>query len=204
MWRELKASKKAHCRRKRKNFNEIGIHNKYFKDNIFIKIKNILFSNITECGNSLIYQIYDGKIGVGRFIKIIKKLNQKQIINSKGDKELLNKKLEIILSDNISGKYTNYETNHNKILIQRLLNEEDLEKRKKFKNFFSLSFLDCIMHFRGDKFFEELKGLKSLDIVIKKFDEDKEYAELFRYYVFHFEEIITKKKSRKRYKKKEI
>ena len=29
------------------------------------------------------------------------------------------------------------------------------------------------MHFRGDKFIEELEGLKSLDIAITKFNDDK-------------------------------
>lgn len=196
-----KVEEKTHYGRKTKQSNELGIHTKYFKDNIFIKIKNILFSALREWGNSIIFQIYDGNIGVGRFIKILKKINQKQIKDCKGDKKLLNKNLEEILSDDISGRYSNYDRNHNKILIQKLLNEEDLEKRKKFKKFFSLNFLDCLMHFRGDKFYEELQGLKTLDSVISKFDDDKDYKELFTYYVFHFEEIIMKKRSRKKYKK---
>ena len=58
------------------------------------------------------------------------------------------------------------------------------------------------MHFRGDKFLEELKGLNSLESVLTKFDDDKDYQNLFRYYVFHFEEIIRQKKSRKNYGKK--
>ena len=71
--KKRKIKNKKHCGRKRKQSDEIGIHNKYFKDNIFIKIKCILFANITICANELIYEVYDGKIGVGIFIKMLKK-----------------------------------------------------------------------------------------------------------------------------------
>lgn len=54
------------------------------------------------------------------------------------------------------------------------------------------------MHFRGSKYFHELEGLECLDnIISEKFEDDKEYSELFRYNVNHFEEIIRGKRQRK-------
>ena len=37
-----------------------------------------------------------------------------------------------------------------KLLVEKLLNENDIEKRKTFENIFSLTFLECIKHIRGE------------------------------------------------------
>ena len=189
-------SKKCFLGRKKKNSNEIGAHSKYCQDNIIKKIKSFLLYFLKIFINSLIYKIYNGDIGKGIFIKELKIINQRQIIDSKNDKEFIYKTLKDIFSDNISKKYTYYLPQHNKNLIEKLLNEEDYEKRVIFQKLFYLTFLDCLMYFRGDKKLQQLDGLKTIDEINKDFDDDLEYLELFKYYVIHFEEIIMKKRKR--------
>ena len=186
--------------RKRKNSNSIGIHNKYSEDNILRKIKSTLLSYLFNFINFSIYNIYKGNIKKGLFKRELKKINQSQVVDTRANKEFLHKTLKDIFSDNISPKYTYYSNDYNRKLIEELLNESDYEKRIKFKNLFSLTFLDCLMHFRGNKNFEELKGFESFNKYREKFEDDEEYLNLFDYYISHFEEIIIKKRHRNRKK----
>ena len=182
--------------RKRKNSNEIGKHNKYSQDNIIRKIKTILLSILSSFINSFIYKIYDGNIGKGVFIKELKKLNQRQIIDSKNNKLFLKKTLQDIFSDDISRKFTNYLPKHNKNVINNLINDEDPNKRRSFQHLFSLTFLECLMHFRRSKDIPQLRGLKLFNDIRKDYEDDLEYVNLLDYYIFNFEEIIMRKRQR--------
>ena len=197
----IKTKNKQHKKklgRKKKSSNEQGKHTKYSEDNILRKIKTTIIAYLYNFLNSTIYNIYSGKVGKGIMIKQLKKLNQKQIIDSIKNKVFLNKNLEHIFSEDISNKYSNYSYDHNKKVIKGLLNEEDEEKRVIFAKIFSLNFLDCLMHFRGSKYIPELKGLVSFDdITVEKFAGDQEYFDLFKYYIYNYEEIIMKKRNRK-------
>ena len=184
--------------RKRKNSKDKGIHNKYSEDNILRKIKSTLLSYLYNFINFSIYTIYEGNIKKGLFKRELKKINQSQVVDTRTNKEFLHKTLKEIFSENISTKYSYYSNDYNRNLIEELLNESDYEKRMKFKNLFSLTFLDCLMHFRGNKIFDELKGLESFNKYKKKFEDDEEYLDLFDYYISHFEEIINKKRHRNR------
>jgi hypothetical protein len=186
--------------RKSKNSKDIGIHNKYSEDNILRKIKSTLLSYLYNFINFSIYTIYEGNIKKGLFKRELKKINQSQVVDTRTNKEFLHKTLKEIFSDNISTKYSYYSNDYNKNLIEELLNESDYEKRIKFKRLFSLTFLDCLMHFRGNKIFDELKGLESFNKYKEKFEDDEEYLYLFEYYISHFEEIIIKKRHRNRKK----
>ena len=125
-------------------------------------------------------------------------MNQSQILNSTGNKIFLYKNLETIFSEDISNKFSNYSYDHNKNVIKGLLREEDEEKRVKFERLFSLTFLDCLMHFRGSKYIPELELLGTLDdITAEKFGDDQEYFDLFKYYIYNYEQIIMNKKNRK-------
>ena len=186
--------------RKRKNSEEKGIHNKYCEDNILRKIKSTILLHLLEFLNSVIYNIYNGKIGKGLFKKELKKLNQSQIVDMKNNQLFLNKTLKEIFSDEISTKYSNFPGNQNKKIIEGLLNEKDLEKRNKFQSLFSLTFLDCLEHFRGTKTLTDLEGFEKYDNHEEKFWDDKEYLRLFKYYISNFENIIRKKKHRNKRK----
>ena len=198
---EDNSTTKKNLGRKRKSSNEIGEHNKYSEDNLIRKIKSFVLSYLSNFINCFICKVY-GNIGEGIFKKELKKMNQKQIIDTKNNKEFLCKTLKDIFSEYISRKYNNYPKEHNRNLIQKLLNEEDEDKKEKFKNLFSLTFLDCLMHIRGSKYLKELEGLESYDNMFKQFENDKEYFALLNHCIFNFEIIIMRKRKRKISKKK--
>ena len=179
------------CGRKAKESKEPGFHNKYSDDNITRKIKSKTFKKIINYINSIINNKKKKKLLY---------LSSFQVKKSKVDynKKLLSKTLEEILSNNISGKYTNYEPQHNKYIIEELLKEEDKEKRIFYKSLFNLTLLDCIKHLRRDIFIKELKGLGTLDDMIQEFHEEIEYKKMFRYYFLNFEKKINEKKGRNR------
>lgn len=131
--------------RKRKNSNETGEHNKYSQDNIIRKIKTIVLSYLLIFINKFINNIYKGNIGKGKKIKELKKMNPEQI-KILGNKKFLYKNLKDIFSEHISTKYTSLDLDHNKILIEKLINEKDSDKKIKFEKLFSLTFVDCLNH----------------------------------------------------------
>ena len=190
-----KDKKKSKLGRKKKNSNEVRKHTKYSTDNIFKKIKSSILELLYPHINKKIVNVYNGNIGHGIFKKILLKIKQDQILNSKDDDIFMNKKIKEILSDDISNRFSNHLKEHNKNLIEQLLNEEDEEKRKIFQNLFELTFIDCLEHFRGTKYFSQLQGLETLNEYCKKFENDEDYLKLFRHYVNNFEnEILRKRK----------
>ena len=125
-------------------------------------------------------------------------MNQSQIINSKYNREFLNKSLKEIFSEDVSTKYTNYKPGHNRRIIKDLLDEKNLDKQTLFINLFDLKFLDCVKHIRGENQNNLLNGLASLDDLCGKFENDEEYLEFFRYYTNNLETIIENKRRRNR------
>ena len=194
--KEKEKMKKCLLGRKKKDSNEPGKHNKFSEDNIIKKIKSNLLLILLKFINIEIDKIYKGNIGHGIFQKHLLKINQNQVIISKNNKQFLTKTLKDIFSDDISTKYSFFSVSHNRELIQALLNENDEEKRIKFNKLFNLTFIDCLKHFRGSVFIEELSGLGSLDSLLKKFEGDKEYLHDFKFYCLNLEDVIQKKKNR--------
>ena len=191
---------KALLGRKKKNSKIKGKHNKYSGDNIIKKIKSNLLANLAKLINIRIRKIYNNNIGEGITKKQLLKMNQGQVVNTKDNVLFLNKTLKEIFSHDISTKYLSYSISHNRDLIRELINDIDEEKRSKFKKLFNLTFLDCLKHFRGNVYIEELQGLESLDIFLEKFEDDEEYLHLFKYYILNLEEILKRKRNRKNQK----
>ena len=169
-------------------------HSKYSTDNIIIKIKSYFLIYLSNFINKLINNKYNGNIGHEILQKQLLKIDIKKF-SSKDDKQLLNKTLEIIFSENISGIYKQYNKEHNKILIKKLLKEEDEEKRECFKKLFNLTFIECLNHLRGSEIIKELFGLGPLDNFLNLFEDDTDYQENVKYCINNFEEIIGKKRS---------
>jgi len=190
-------------------------HDKFTDGNARRKLKRIIFTHLLKYINMQIKIKYNGKIGKGLSKKELHILNQAQIANSNitFNKALLNKTLYDIFSDKISSRITNYPEDHNKVIIERLINEKDTEKRIYFKNLFNLTFLECLEYLRGDKYFEQLNGLELFSEFkeikqdyLKKYDDGEEYVKLLKYYLKEYEIIINKKiprESSKRKNKKE-
>ena len=154
--------------------------------------------------NDKIKKIYNGNIGNGLFKKELQRLNQSQKsdVTINFDKNFLEQTLGNIFSVKISGRFTNFPLNHNKLLIEKLMNEKDEDKKIYFNNLFNITFRQCLQHFRGDYYFKELEGLKCFneikyDILKQCTKDGEEYIETLDYYLKNFEEIINNKKPRK-------
>jgi hypothetical protein len=202
---ELKSNliiKKKKVGRKRKLDYEDN--HKITNDNMIRKCKHLVINNCIEFLNFQIKKIYHNNIGEGILIMKILDINQIQKSDNKleSTKLFLNKKLSEIFSVDISSKYTSFLPDHNKILISRLLNEEDIEKREKFQKIFNLTFADCIQLFLGNNNkYIEFEGFPVLDEIKDELNEDNEYLEKIKNFLLNFEDIIKHKKPRKRNKK---
>ena len=183
--------------RKRKDSPTKGKHNKYSNDNLYRKVKSNLLNILYEFINSKIKEEYKNipKYNVKK--NILRKIEQKQIVNSNiaFNQNFLSTTLRKIFSVEISHKYKcNY--NHNENLINYLIDEQN-EKREKFASLFDLTFLDCINHFRGTKYFQELNGMMTYGEFKEKYKDDNDYIKSMDYIVNNYETIIMNKKSRK-------
>ena len=191
--------------RKKKQYEGLGLHNKFSDDNIIRKVKNVILQNTMTFINSKIKNIYEYKNNKFSKEKKLLKMKQNQPISSRVDynKDFLEKTLGEIFSEGTSSKYTQYPLERNKKLIESLINDEDEKNGAIFNDIFNLTFLDCLSHFRGSKIIEELEGLNNLKDFLKnaKIIKDKEYCTILNYFVNNFEKIIMDKKSRIKSKK---
>ena len=89
-------------------------------------------------------------------------INQKQISDASSlfNKEFLNKSLKYIFSENISTSNKTLSLNFNKLVIEKLINDQEESKRVYFQILFSLTFFQCLRHFIGEQQINEL-NLKS-------------------------------------------
>jgi hypothetical protein len=167
-------------------------------DNLVRKAKKVIFNSILEYDNYIIAKAYNYNIGQGINTKKLFKINYSQIKNTQTDfnKKLLNTPQKDIFSSNITTKYSNFPSDHNKILINKLLEEEDLEKREIFNNLFNITLLEFIQHLIGQKKKEELQGLDSLyKKQLIEMKNHKEYEEL-KNTINDYEKIFEDKKPR--------
>lgn len=189
--------------KKEENLKKFGLkfHNNYSVDNILRKIKTILLSSLIEFINSKISQVYKSQINKGILKKELKYFKQSNISNIEEKKAFIYKNLKDIFSIDLNSKFTNFIKTHNRIIVNELLNEKDVEKRKSFEKLFNLNFLECLDHFSGKKYIKELDGLKTLNEIFKEFEKEQEYFDLVKKCAFDFETILLKKKKRIRKKK---
>ena len=188
------------------NDNIKTTHDKFSDDNIRKKCKNMILKYSLEFINKMIKVKYNNNIGQGKFKKELKILNQNDKIKSTVniDRTFLDKSLKDIFSENISSRFNNYPSTHNKELIESLINEIDDEKRIYFNKLFNLTFFDCLKCFIDDMIFtNELNGFKKFSSIkgIIEQKQGKEYVDLLLYYFKNFKEIINNKKPRKMNKK---
>ena len=105
---------------------------------------------------------------------------QWQVSNSpiKFNQDFINKTVGDVFSENISGGESDFPKNQNQLIIQRLMNEKDEEKRMYFNILFNLTFIQCLYHFIGKANISKLDGLKQFKEtkkeIIKKYPDDGE------------------------------
>ena len=210
-----KNSYKKRGRRKKKENEDIEkseqkIHTKFSDDNMRKKCKNIVLKYALKSINEKIKEKYKNNIGHGKFKKELKILNQKNKVKSTVDvdKSLLDKTLKEIFSDNISNKSYNFPKNHNKTIIESLINEEDEEKRKYFNNLFNITFIEFLNYFIGNETctinnINLLNGFKDFSSIKEKLiqNQGEEYVNMMIFYLQNFKELINKKRPRKTIKK---
>ena len=196
-----------------KNENEESeqkIHSKFSNDNLTKKCKNIVLKSALESINKKIEEKYKNNIGFGKFNKKLQILNQENKVKStaKDDKLFLHKTLKEIFSDNISSRLYNYSENHNKVIIESLINDEDEEKRIYFNNLFNITFLEYLNYFmssetcnlNNNSILYEFKDFSFIkDSLIQINGED--YVNALIEYLKNYEKIINKKRSRNSKKK---
>ena len=192
---EKKVSKKDNKEKK---------HTKYDDDNMRRKCKHLILDSVFNHINHMIRKLYNNNIGQGILAKQLRTLNQTQKSegNIKFNQEFLYKNIGEIFSDKISGRITNSPPYINKCIIQNLLNEKDRAKNIYFNNLFSLTFFECLEHFRGTKYFPELDGMDNLKKKLDEYRNDADYASNIDYYINTYEIILNNKKSRKKRQKK--
>lgn len=189
--------------RKKKDDTSKRNHNKFTDDNVRRKCKHLVLNCVKDFINEKIKFLYNDDIGNSIFKKQLLSFNKEQKFNAtiEYNKLFLYKKLKEIFSETISTRFTNYDSNHNKILIEKLENDRDEYKSQYFKRLFNFTFIDCVKHFRRIHYFKELDGMKCFDEVKEQFSGEKEYVEILSYYLENYEEIIKRKKARKSTKK---
>ena len=195
--KEGKHSKEA--KKRGRNPKESGKHNKFSDDNIRRKIKRILINELQEFINNKINDFYDKNIGQGFFKKKLLPMIQKQISDASSlfNKEFLNKSLKDIFSENISTRNKILPLNFNKRVIEKLINEQDETKRVYFQNLFSLTFIQCLRHFRGEDRINELSGLNGIDKIQEKYNFNDDYFETLTFYFFNYENITNNMRIKK-------
>ena len=188
---------KYYLGRKRRNEYDLGKHNRSQEVNLRRKAKILILEYPFDFLNEQIRKVYNNKIGNGNAIKKLLPINAKfkNDTTIQHNKDNLSKTLGEIFSEDISTKYTCYPSNHNYILIQRLLNEKDNEKRLYFKKLFNLTFLQCLRSFNGADTCEELKEFKKFNEINTKIPKD--YNVQLKIYLTSFENIINSKNGRK-------
>lgn len=196
----LENNKKKNLGRKNKKSTQKVFHTKHFEDNKTSKVKIIILKSVMEHINNQLKN-EDGK-DLKRLLRLEKNKNNTVQYNQ----AFLYTNLKDIFSAKINRKYKNINENHNKSLISKLLDENDEEKKEKYNKIFNLTFAQCLRYYRNpkDNYIKELDGMKTLkDLSIKKDenendDEYQEYLNELIKYIENFEEIIKKKKGRKR------
>jgi hypothetical protein len=187
--------------RKRKSENAKGEHNKFSDDNMRRKIKHVVLKSLMEFINNKIKEVFNGKIGYSILKKELLTLNKEQKSDAtvRYNQLFLSKTLNEIFSEDISGRFSNFPSNHNKLLINNLLNGEDENRNIYFRKLFGLTFIQCEKYYIGIIDIPELEGMKRFNEEKKELEDgqEEEYIEILEYKLKNFEELMKKKKSRK-------
>ena len=195
--------------RKKKLKEGSGEHNKFSDDNLIRRSKHFALESVWNYINKKIKILYSNESPNILKKKQLLKLSQKSAERSKVEynKIFIYKTLGEIFSEDVSTRYSRFNINHNKNLIENLLNEKDEKKRTTFQKIFKLTFLDCLKHFRGNIFIEELDGMKKFDDYLNETDfgyNSDEYKKILKIFINNYEKIVMEKNPRKKKQKNKI
>ena len=172
--------------------NKVKVHDKYTNDNLIKKIKNLILKNLLDFINN---KIYNSNIGHRNSEKRLFSLKAQKIDTYNLYFDFMKKNLKDIFSQDISEKCSNHQKDHNKNIIDSLINDKDEIKKNYFNKLFSLTFGDCLKNFRGIKDIKELEGFKDFSSVKEQLsiENGEEYVNCFEEKMKNLEELICKK-----------
>ena len=197
--------KKYGCGRKKTDDESKRDHNKFSPDNIIKKIKSKLFEN--------------AKIFVNNFLVIknlkLKDLDYNKYINNiKKDEEIkyLKEPLKVLLSKNVSSKFSNSPEDANTQIIGSILEEE--KNNEVLMSILNLTFRDWIDIFLLKKNVNDFEYLsyssyKEIEEKMPKINElldnileknGGEYLSSFIFYLYNYERYFAVKRNRKKKK----
>ena len=174
---------------------------KYSIDNLIRRAKTLVLNSMIKFDNNVILKAYHHNIGRGINTKKLLKndYSQKRDTKIEINKNFLYKTQQEIFSAKISKKNKyKFPEDHNKILIEILLEEKDETKRNLFQNLFSKTFKECIQQISGKEYFECLEGLKQIyDKEMIKMREDEEFKKLINDTINNYEKKLNDRKPKK-------
>ena len=168
------------------------IHTKYSNDNILRKIKVKFMQKLFKYINKIIISKNNKKI------KLLKPLNG--IISQNNsisyNVKLLNSKIkDIIISNEVNGKFKLYDKEYNKNVLDSIYKENIIE----LIDIFEMTFLEVFNQFRNIKNTENLIGFEKIDTVIREIrlkEKNEEYIKKFINVVNDFEKYYIDKNPR--------
>ena len=210
--REPPAPKKTNnlLGRKKKNSGEIGLHDKYSENNRVRKFKVIIKDALLDLINSKIKENINLTILIGQkefTVDGLLNIRQDQIIstNVMDNRQLLDKTIRELFSDEIAQNFRKYPKNYNKLVIDKIY---EIDNEEKITSILDMKFSDCIKYFRKEQNYMDderyfcLKGLEkkfeNLTIDLTNEGNDEKYIEMLFDLIYNFENIFFAKKSRKR------
>jgi len=179
--------------RKKKDSLEIGKHTKYSPDNIQKKIKRKVIEVTKKFLNEKIIKIEIKNKNFPKNLKL-KVLPQDIFVTNqdkKDNQELLKKNLKDIFYQNTSTKCS--DLNNNKKCIKKLLELQN----EKIDNILNMTFLQCLEHYGGIKYYLELEGMTTFEEEKKK-NMEEEFIFHYEEQLKSFKEILDKKIEKKR------
>ena len=189
--------------KKMTRIESIITHNKYTFDNILRKMKNLGLNSCLIFINKKIEDVYKYSEEKSNWKLYVMDHTNAFNSNILYNRNFFNKTLKEIFSDDVSTKCKTIEIIHNKNIIQKLLNEEDEEKRQYFEKILNYKFIDVIKYLRGEiEGLEEFEGLEIYDISWNKIQEDENFLKYFIINMSIIEILLLIKKPRNRKKRK--
>lgn len=179
--------------RKKKDSNEIGIHNKYSDDHIIQKIK----TKIIYALMNFINEIFSSNGFEEKLVQITG--DNAKNTNTLYNRQLLKKSLKELFSVPVTKKNgKKYKEGHNIKILDKIYNANN----PVVNNVLDRTFLECIKHFRGTERYFALQGLeKYYDLTIQQFEDDELYVEKFNNILFSYEKKFEKRQTRKKQEK---
>ena len=196
MTEETKSDNKQLLGKKRKD--------NYSPDKIGKRVRIIILKAIIDFINRKIKYFYKN-IGKGLLEKKFQEIDKKNLSHSRVgfDKYFIELKLKEIFSWNISGRITSFLKEHNKKLLELLIQSEN--EGKYFHELFDLTFSQCLEHIQGKKNYDVLNGMMNIKEIIETFCDEKEiqdndFKENFLEIFKNYQNFVGRKISRKKNK----